>query len=819
MVVTIIKPANTVPRTRESRPRWPPPSSSFLAHMNIRQRITLLVLLSLVALAGTGIYAVIQSTSAAREVKLVTEGVVPSASKSVALLGQLKDVHLAAGAILDAQDPAAVAEATRVVNLRKTDVEAALAEQLAKADSTAQKGLVQIAQEGLASYFESIDEVGRLKAQGQHELAAATLAATATQYLREQGEMLNTLQVEKNRSKDEAINTLNRGLDDTRATLSIASVLALVALGGLGALLYRQIIGPLSRMERKMTEIATSQDFSQRLTITRRDEVGRSMEAFNTMIARIQEGAELVAQRNADIRAMLQAIPEGILTIDGAGTIQGEYSPFALELLEQEELAGQSVHALLFERSPLAADARSQIEAAIAAIVGEDEMNFEFNAHLLPRSLERVHPTAGRSQQLELHWAPMPDTHGVVQRLLLCARDVTEMKALAKAAEAGQRELALIGELLAVPQEKFQSFADSAGLLVSGSLEVLSRTTGGSPQAHDQAVAELFRNMHTIKGNARQLGLSRIAARAHDAEEAFDRIRKGLAPWAPSALGDELKRVSDELGQHVHVNENKLGRRGPGRRGDPEKFHLVPREQVERMLATLRSADRNGDVLQNTLLQQLRADLEMLGTERLEHSLEPLLTGLPDVARGLGKPAPVVTIDGAGIRVRQQASGVLRNIFVHLLRNAIDHGIEAADARVQAGKALSGRIQISAAVDEAGLVLRMQDDGRGLALAAIREKAQARGLIPAGVVPSATDLAELIFDSGFSTAEAVTDVSGRGVGMDAVRAFAKAEGGSVRLEFLEPPEGRAFAAFRVVIRLPKAALPAGMALTSETSRA
>jgi len=100
--------------------------------------------------------------------------------------------------------------------------------------------------------------------------------------------LLDTLQIEKRRSKDAAIESLNSHLTSTTTTLTLATVLAVLLLVAIGRILYRQVVHPIKDMELKMTEIATSQDYTHRLPVTRQDEVGRSITAFNTMIEKIE---------------------------------------------------------------------------------------------------------------------------------------------------------------------------------------------------------------------------------------------------------------------------------------------------------------------------------------------------------------------------------------------------------------------------------------------------------------------------------------------------------------------------------------------------
>jgi two-component system, chemotaxis family, sensor kinase CheA len=779
--------------------------------MNIRQRILLLVVTAFAALAGVGGFAVFQATSSANEVRTVTDGVVPSAQKATALMGQLKDVQIAALAMVAATDDQTVQQLRDQLKRSQESLQASLAEQLRLADSQAQRGLVTIAQEGLVNYFSSVDEVAKYKLAGQKELAEATLAATVDQYLREQGELTATLQVEKTRSKDAAVSALNAKLNDTRVTLSGASVIAVLGLAVIGWLLYRQIVRPIGAMEQRMTAIAASQDYSQRMDVKRQDEIGRSMLAFNAMIERIEESSALVRQKTADIHAMLHGIPQGIMTLQAGGLVHPEFSSHLQVLLGHDRIAGRTVDELLLEGSSLSADARSQVAAAIDASIGEDEMNFGFNSHLLPLEIERS-GLDGKPQILDLNWAPMTDAAGVTTRLLLCVRDVTELRALARAAASQARELALIGEILAVPQEKFESFCEDATELLAQCTDTLQ----GADVAENETIGRLFRLMHTIKGNARTRGLLQVADVAHRAEDRYVAIREGRAPWDADTLRQDLDELRALIHEVQHLSETKLGRRAPGRRGRVERYTMVPHEQVQRLMAMLSRARQ-----EPAALDDAAREVSLLGTEHIEAVLGPVHEGLAGLAAELGKPTPVLALDDAGVMLRSQVVAPLRNALTHVVRNALDHGIESAAERQAAGKPAAGQISMATSLDSHSLRITVADDGRGLALKRIRDKAAERGLLAEGVGPTDDDLAELVFDSGFSTASVVTQVSGRGVGMDAVRAILRAEGGDARIEWRgEGTPGADHRPFSLVLSLPaRLAANGGTRVTREPAHA
>jgi two-component system chemotaxis sensor kinase CheA len=316
--------------------------------------------------------------------------------------------------------------------------------------------------------------------------------------------------------------------------------------------------------------------------------------------------------------------------------------------------------------------------------------------------------------------------------------------------------------------------------------------------------------MHTVKGNARTYGLGNLTNTVHEAEQAYDELRTGQASeWHPQTLLSQLDSVRGLLDEYAKINDTKLGRKGPGRRGNVEKFLMVDKTQVTQTLQAMQAVDMDDVQAMRAALLETQKLLRRIGTERLQDVLGGVVESLPSLARELGKEPPVVGLHDNGILVRNQISGLLKNLFTHLLRNAIDHGIETPDARLAAGKPAAGRIDLDVAItgDEFKLVLR--DDGQGMALDRIRAIAAERGLIDASATLSDEETAQLIFLPGFSTAEVVTEVSGRGVGMDAVKGFLERERGRIDVRFLGERTAAGTRPFEFAI-----VLPAGLAVAA-----
>ncbi len=152
-----------------------------------------------------------------------------------------------------------------------------------------------------------------------------------------------------------------------------------------------------------------------------------------------------------------------------------------------------------------------------------------------------------------------------------------------------------------------------------------------------------------------------------------------------------------------------------------------------------------------------------------------------DVSQQLGKDIRL-QIRGADTELDKSVIDKLADPLTHLVRNAIDHGIESAEQRLAAGKPAEGQLQLNAYHESGMIVIEVADDGRGLNTERIRQKAIDRGLIDAQANLAEPDIHALVFAAGFSTADSVSDLSGRGVGMDVVRSVIDGLRGSIEID-------------------------------------
>jgi two-component system chemotaxis sensor kinase CheA len=203
-----------------------------------------------------------------------------------------------------------------------------------------------------------------------------------------------------------------------------------------------------------------------------------------------------------------------------------------------------------------------------------------------------------------------------------------------------------------------------------------------------------------------------------------------------------------------------------------------------------RKIDHAGKIVRE--LQDLSISLRMV-------PLKPVFQKMQRVARDAAQKRSrqvELIMEGADTEVDRNMVDVLSDPLVHMIRNAVDHGIESAQERAAAGKPAQASVWLRAYHAGGDVVVEIQDDGRGIDTQRVREKAVARGLIDADRFCTEGELMQLLFAPGFSTAEEVTDLSGRGVGLDVVRRNIESMRGSITID------SRAGQGTRFVIRMP-----------------
>jgi two-component system chemotaxis sensor kinase CheA len=312
------------------------------------------------------------------------------------------------------------------------------------------------------------------------------------------------------------------------------------------------------------------------------------------------------------------------------------------------------------------------------------------------------------------------------------------------------------------------------------------------------AEREAIRDVFIFVEDRCELTIEQVSMQASDAESIPATLAACIADQTASALGEKraasvgrrtydapdvasslrvpaakLDQFVDLVGELVTV-QARLSEIA-AQHDDPEIAAVS--EEIERLTSSLRENSMNIRML------PIRATFEKF--RRLVH----------DLARDLGKNVEL-TIEGADTELDKTVIDQLGDPLMHLIRNSMDHGIEAPESRAARGKRTSATIHLSARHSGASVLIAVSDDGGGIDSEAVRNRAIERGLVAAEAQLTQGETFSLIFQPGFSTAKQVTDVSGRGVGMDVVRQRVDSLRGSIEVAS-KPGQGTS-----VTLRLP-----------------
>ena len=349
-------------------------------------------------------------------------------------------------------------------------------------------------------------------------------------------------------------------------------------------------------------------------------------------------------------------------------------------------------------------------------------------------------------------------------------------------------------------------------------------------QPDDRArLDNIFRFVHTVKGNCGFFEFPRLEALSHAAEDALADCRAGRRT-PDGALVSAVLAVIDRIGEMVACIEagedmpsgddnHLIDALAPGAEGvatplvataadAATKSSAAPRtirlsvELLDRVMSTVsdmvlarnelarRLRESEIDVPVDGAFERLSsiiAEMRDAITRTRMQRIENLFVGLPrmvrDLSAELGKQV-LVDIEGGDVELDREMIEMIRDPLTHIIRNAVDHGIEKPADRLKAGKREIGVLSVSARQSGNQILIDIHDDGRGIDGKKLVEKAIANGVIAKedAAQLSPRDQLALIFEAGLSTAEEVTAISGRGVGMDVVRSNVERIGGIVEVD-------------------------------------
>lgn len=547
--------------------------------------------------------------------------------------------------------------------------------------------------------------------------------------------------------------------DMTKQAVAVGA--GMVLLGMLLAYAIARSLGRRIECVAKAAVAVAGGDFDQPpLAVVGADEVAHLARGFNTMVRQIQrlfaQARETAASektrleslvkartqeldhRNADMRLVLDNVSQGFLTVDLDGRMSLERSAIVDSWLGAPS-QGQS----FFDYIERAVPGKGAYMRVGWEALREDWMPLEMRLDQLPAEFENANLHLGLSYQPILEG-------GELSKLLVIVTDIAPL-AERRRAEEEEREIVQAVRRLLSDHHGFRDYMDEAAALVA---DATAPQTGS---------ARRQRVLHTLKGTSAIFGFESIARLCHELE---DNLQNGAE--LSEADRQRLQACWQRLEAKVEV---LLG----GRSTD---LLEVRREDVKHVVANLNARARH------SLIAGL---IHAWDLEPAEARLARLAEHAHALATRLEKDPMVVVVEPNDVRLHPTDWTSFWHALVHVVRNAVDHGLEGPQARRDAGKPEAGQITLRTQLDGQRLQVSVEDDGAGIDWKRVAKAAAGRGL----EARTHEQLVAAMFADGMSTRDQASDTSGRGVGLSAVRETCNAIGGSVDI-VSEPGRGTKF---------------------------
>lgn len=534
----------------------------------------------------------------------------------------------------------------------------------------------------------------------------------------------------------------------------------------------------------------TSGNYAAAMPVHDDEQLGKLATAFNLMLQNVNTTMSsldaLVKERSSELKQIMDTVPLGLLSLNAEYHVNPEYSTAAAQILGVQDLRGHEFAELLGLTRRREGERKKLLE--YLELVGMQVLSAGDLAQLNPFD-EMQLSGEGAERWVRLRFHPLKTGNAeATPDILVEIEDISEAKRLAEQVAASKQENMQIMAIAEDPDLFREFLAESAVILnrVSVGLDTLDSAEDWMAEIH-----AMFRGVHTIKGSSGCFGLLDVAERAAGLEDVLGEARemRRLPEGFSLALQPDLQSLQEALSAAAAFARTILGE-DEGGDGPSVRIGLGVLQELESFLLL----ERPSVELRQAMVRKILALQELPAKKALARSVKLV----PGLLKRLEKEA-VFAFEGEDVPLPYELGQKLNIPLTHMLRNAFDHGLEDAEERLAAEKSTSGMVMLQVKRAENMLVVVLSDDGKGLDPEKLRQSALRKGVITpeeaAELKPA--ECQQLIFRPGFSTAQSVSDVSGRGVGMDAVLHTVREElGGTIMLDSI-PGKGTVF-----TIRIP-----------------
>ncbi|MEI7974236.1 MAG: ATP-binding protein, partial [Bdellovibrio sp.] len=492
-------------------------------------------------------------------------------------------------------------------------------------------------------------------------------------------------------------------------------------------------------------------------------------------IQEIRRETDRVKVESEKTQALLNNMNQAVFNINSAAKVIEPVSKFT-DFLFPHGIINRNIFETIYKDVDSKSELCTGIRTVLATAFGENEFQWELVQHLLPRKLSFT-PQEPKAPEkiLKLSYAPIWDRSGLLDKIMFVIEDITELERLEAQLRADRIRSEIIQEISSndIPSLG-RNFFERSQVLFSKCQNALMNW-----QTDPQIFAELMRNLHSLKGNSRLFGFKLISQEVHESESLVLDIHRKFndtslnLTQAQDALKKALQSVEQSLQLYGQIVFQYFRVSNPFAQTSAQPLSGASQNQMVEIYAD--KLRRLGDLIkqlpgEGSNVQLLRKSFYHLRDVPLKPLLCRFQAMVEEISQSLGKKVQY-RISGENVSMRPEVLEELQDLITHLLRNSMDHGIESPEERLRQGKPEHGRLEISTASDDKNIYLRLSDDGRGIDEKKLLAKALSNGLIaePQIAQMSRSAVLGLVFAPGLSTKDEVTELSGRGVGMDQVK--------------------------------------------------
>ncbi len=493
-------------------------------------------------------------------------------------------------------------------------------------------------------------------------------------------------------------------------------------------------------------------DFKSPMPVHEDDQLGKIAAAFNTMLDTINRmfinlDSE-VAKRSSELKTLMGNIKIGVFTMNRDLRINREYSKECLKIFECEEIGGMNFLDLIqvYDRQ---AEKKEEIKRFIGLYFAGLALDDDSMNTLNPLVEHKL-----KEKYLQFSFYPIKTGEGAVENMLVQCLDLTANKLLQMEIDAKDAEGRQIRKMV-LNREAFNDFISETVKMVRDA----SKIAGNNIDS--EALAELYRIAHTIKGGAGCFDLGELINHTSGFEDALGRaIKSGAAGEEERAsIAAGVKTMSALVDKTIAYSEKIFGKSSAA--GDEFEFSFK-KSHLDELIKKIKDAAAAG--------ANIGSAAESFYELPAGRVFAKSIAMVAPLAQRLSKEIRL-EVTGSETLIPFSMCSKLSEVMLHLVRNAIDHAIEPPEEREEAGKPFEGTIKINVKRNGGLIEITAADDGRGLDPVKISESALKKGIVSETELAAMDDAQKtaLIFRPGFSTKSDVTNVSGRGVGMDIVK--------------------------------------------------